>query len=208
MKSWRPRRPARTAASISIPGLSRGDWRLSPGLLVATTAAGDYGFLNLVQSAFDLTDRGVNGREAPGALDAFLFTERGVYRSGETVYVTALLRDAKGDAKTGLPLTLVAIRPDGVEYKRTTIADQGLGGRSFALPLLAGAQAGSWRIVAYVDPKGASVGETGFMLEDYIPERLDVKMKPAADILTPGEPVADRRSTRNSSMARPPRGST
>jgi alpha-2-macroglobulin len=171
------------------PGLSRGTGGVSPGLLVAATAAGDYGFLNLVQNAFDLTDRGVNGREAPGALDAFLFTERGVYRSGETVYVTALLRDAKGEAKTGLPLTLVAIRPDGVEYKRTTIADQGLGGRSLALPLLAGAQAGSWRIVAYVDPKGSSIGETGFMLEDYIPERLDVKLKPAAAILTPGEPV-------------------
>jgi alpha-2-macroglobulin len=171
------------------PGLSRGTGGASAGLLVATTAAGDYGFLNLVQNAFDLTDRGVSGRDAPKALDAFLFTERGVYRSGETVYVTALLRDAKGEAKPGLPLTLVALRPDGVEYKRTIVADQGLGGRSLALPLLAGAQAGSWRVVAYVDPKGPSVGETGFMIEDYIPERLDVKLKPAAEILTPGEPV-------------------
>jgi alpha-2-macroglobulin len=170
------------------PGLSRGAGGSTPGLLVATSGD-DYGFLNLVQNAFDLTDRGVTGRDAPNALDAFLFTERGVYRSGETVYVTALLRDAKGEAKPGLPLTLVALRPDGVEYKRTVVADQGLGGRSFALPLLAGAQAGSWKIVAYVDPKAPSVGETGFLLEDYIPERLDVKIKPAADILTPGEPV-------------------
>jgi hypothetical protein len=61
------------------------DRRLVAGLLVATTLADDYGFLNLVQNAFDLTDRGVGGRDAPGALDAFLFTERGVYRSGETV---------------------------------------------------------------------------------------------------------------------------
>jgi len=171
------------------PGLSRGTGGLSPGMLVATNAEGDYGFLNLVQAGFDLTDRGVDGRDAPKALDAFLYTERGVYRSGETVYATALLRDAKGEAKTGLPLTLVAVRPDGVEYKRTIVADQGLGGRSFALPLLAGAQAGSWKIVAYADPKEPSIGEVGFMLEDYIPERLDVKIKPVAQILTPGEPV-------------------
>jgi uncharacterized protein YfaS (alpha-2-macroglobulin family) len=170
------------------PGLSRGTGGSSPGLLVATMGD-DYGFLSLTQSAFDLTDRGVEGRDAPKALDAFLFTERGVYRSGETVYVTALLRDAKGEAKPGLPLTLVAMRPDGVEYKRTIVADQGLGGRSLALPLLAGAQPGSWKILAYVDPKGPSVGETGFLLEDYVPERLDVKLKPAAEILTPGEPV-------------------
>ena len=77
------------------PGLSRGAGGSAPGLLVATLGD-DYGFLNLTQSAFDLTDRGVSGREAPGALDAFLYTERGVYRSGETVFVTALLRDGKG----------------------------------------------------------------------------------------------------------------
>ena len=96
------------------PGLSRGVGGSALGLLVASLGD-DYGFLNLTQSPFDLTDRGVSGRDAPGALDAFLYTERGVYRSGETVFVTALLRDAKGIAKPGLPLTLVVKRPDGVE---------------------------------------------------------------------------------------------
>ena len=48
--------------------------------------------------AFDLTDRGVGGRPAPNGLDAFVYAERGVYRSGETVYLTALLRDAQGAA--------------------------------------------------------------------------------------------------------------
>src|SRR5271169_4512353 len=119
------------------PGLSRGVGGSALGLLVASLG-NDYGFLNLTQSPFDLTDRGVSGRDAPGALDAFLYTERGVYRSGETVFVTALLRDAKGIAKPGLPLTLVVKRPDGVEYKRASVADQGLGGRTLAVPLVAG----------------------------------------------------------------------
>ena len=79
------------------PGLSRGKGGSAPGLLVATLG-GDYNFLNLAQNAFDLTDRGVAGRDAPAGLDAFLYTERGVYRSGETVFATALLRDAKGVA--------------------------------------------------------------------------------------------------------------
>ncbi len=134
------------------PGLSRGTGGSAPGLLVATLGD-DYGFLNLGQPAFDLTDRGVSGRDAPSALDAFLYTERGVYRSGETVFVAALLRDAKGEAKTGLPLTLVVKRPDGVEYKRAIVADQGLGGRAVAVPLLSDAAAGKWSIDAYADPK-------------------------------------------------------
>ncbi len=110
------------------PGLSRGSGGLAPGLVVAEDGKGDYGFLNLQQSAFDLTDRGVKGRDVTQPLDAQVFTERGVYRSGETVYVTALLRDDKGIAKEGVPLTLIARRPDGVEYRRMLVADEGAGG--------------------------------------------------------------------------------
>ena len=170
------------------PGLSRGVGGSALGLLVASLGD-DYGFLNLTQSPFDLTDRGVSGRDAPGALDAFLYTERGVYRSGETVFVTALLRDAKGVAKPGLPLTLVVKRPDGVEYKRASVPDQGLGGRALAVALVADAAPGKWSIDAYADPKGPSLGHTEFLLEDYVPERLDFTLKSAKTVATPGEPI-------------------
>ena len=170
------------------PGLSRGKGGSAPGLLVATLGD-DYNFLNLAQNAFDLTDRGVGGRDAPAGLDAFLYTERGVYRSGETVFATALLRDAKGVAKAGLPLTLVVKRPDGVEYKRATLPDEGMGGRAFAVPLLAGSAPGKWTIEAYADPKGDPIGEVQFLLEDYIPERLDFTLHPAKAFIDPGEPV-------------------
>ncbi len=170
------------------PGLARGKGGSAPGLLVATLGD-DYGFLSLAQNAFDLTDRGVAGRDPPGALDAFLYTERGVYRSGETVFLTALLRDSKGVARTGLPLTLVVKRPDGIEYKRATLPDGGLGGRAYAIPLLSGSAAGKWSIEAYADPKGDSIGRVEFLLEDYIPERLDFTLRPAKQIIDPGEPV-------------------
>ncbi len=55
---------------------------------------GDFAFLDLAP-AFDLTDRGVEGRRAPDPIDAFLYTERGIYRPGETVHLVALLRDRK-----------------------------------------------------------------------------------------------------------------
>src|SRR5205814_4547418 len=96
--------------------------------------------------------------------------ERGVYRSNETVYLTALLRDGQGNAVLGGLLTLVIERPDGVEFRRAVLADQGAGGRSMTLPLNAAVPTGTWRVRAFTDPKGPSVGETTFMVEDYIPE--------------------------------------
>ncbi len=169
-------------------GLARGQGGNAPGLVTATLAE-DYGFLDLKQTAFDLSDRGVKGRVAPVGLDAYLYTERGVYRSGETVYLTSLLRDAKGAAVTGLPLTLVVKRPDGVEYRRRQVEDQGAGGRAHSIPLISGAATGTWRVQAYADPKGPAIGETSFLVEDYVPERLELTLAPKAPVLQAGQPA-------------------
>lgn len=174
--------------AIFDPGLARGEGGLAPGLVVATEGV-DYGFLDLGTAAFDLTDRGVKGRAVSGAVDAYLYTERGVYRTGETVALTALLRDAKGGVVPGVPLTVVVRRPDGVEYRRVLVEDQGLGGRALSIPILPGSLRGTWRIAAYTDPKGSSVGDASFLVEDYVPERLELTLTPKVEALRPGQPA-------------------
>ncbi|MDB5485377.1 MAG: alpha-2-macroglobulin-like, partial [Tardiphaga sp.] len=170
-------------------GLAKGDGGLSPALLTVTADQGDYAFLSLKSQAFDLSDRGVTGRPAPAGSDAFVYTERGVYRSGETVYLTALLRDGQGIAVSGAPLTLVVERPDGVEFRRAVLPDQGAGGRSLTVPLNAAVPTGTWRVRAFTDPKGKSVGETTFMVEDYVPERLEFDITSSAKDIKPQVPV-------------------
>jgi len=160
-------------------GLARGEGGAAPAAIVATEK-GDYAFLSLKSPAFDLSDRGVAGRAVPAGLDAFVYTERGVYRTGETVAITALMRDARGSAVLNTPLTLVISRPDGVEYRRALVADQGLGGRSLSLPIVASASTGTWRVAAYADPKRSPIGETTFMVEDYVPDRLELELSSAA----------------------------
>src|ERR1700743_2772131 len=135
-------------------GVARGEGGLSPAMLTVTTDKADYAFLSLKTSAFDLSDRGVSSRAVPAGADAFVYAERGVYRSNETVYLTALLRDGQGNAVIGGPLTLVIERPDGVEFRRAQLADQGAGGRSLAVPLNSAVPTGTWRARAYTDPKG------------------------------------------------------
>jgi uncharacterized protein YfaS (alpha-2-macroglobulin family) len=158
------------------PGLARGEGGLSPAMLTVTTDKTDYAFLSLKSNAFDLSDRGVSGRSVPAGADAFVYAERGVYRSSETVYLTALLRDGLGNAVTGGPLTLVIERPDGVEFRRAVLPDQGAGGRSLAVSLNSAVPTGTWRVRAFTDPKGTAVGETTFMVEDYIPERIEFEL--------------------------------
>jgi uncharacterized protein YfaS (alpha-2-macroglobulin family) len=174
--------------------LARGEGALAPAMLIASDTKGDYAFLSLKAPAFDLTDRGVSGRAVPAGLDAFVFTERGVYRSGETVQVTTLLRNGQGVAALDVPLTLVVERPDGVEYRRTVVPDQGVGGRALSVPLVSSAPTGTWRVRAFTDPKRPPVGEATFMVEDYVPDRLEFELASKAKGVsrtTPAEITVD-----------------
>ena len=170
-------------------GLARGEGGLSPALLSVSADKGDYAFLSLKSNAFDLSDRGVSGRAVPAGLDAFVYAERGVYRSGESVYLTALLRDGKGNAAVGSPLTIVVERPDGVEFRRSVVPDQGAGGRSLTLPLNSAVPTGTWRVRAFTDPKAPSVGETTFMVEDYVADRIEFTLFSKAKAISPEAPV-------------------
>ena len=160
--------------------LARGEGAMAPAMLIASDSGGDYAFLSLKGPAFDLTDRGVSGRPVPAGLDAFVYTERGVYRSGETVQVTTLLRDGQGIAALNVPLTLVIERPDGVEYRRAVVPDQGLGGRALSLALVSSAPTGTWRVRAFADPKRPPVGEATFLVEDYVPDRIEFDLSSKA----------------------------
>ena len=171
------------------PGMARGEGGQAPALLVATDAKGDYAFLNLKGPAFDLSDRGVTGRDTPAGLDAFVYTERGVYRTGETVHVTALARDEKGAAAQAVPLTMVVERPDGVEYRRAVVADQGLGGRNLDVPIATTASTGTWKVRVFSDPKRPSIGETSFLVEDYVPDRIEFELASKAASIAKAAPA-------------------
>ena len=166
-------------------GLLKGDGGQAPRLLTAT-GKGDYALLDIATAAFDLSDRGVKGRPAPGALDAYLYAERGVYRPGETVHLAGLVRTPAGLA-AAVPMTLIVSRPDGVEHRRFVLPDQGLGGRTRDVALSRSAMSGTWRAKLYADPKSAPLAETAFLVEDFVPERLAMTLEQSAKVVRAGE---------------------
>ena len=183
------RRTDAAGHALFEPGLARGEGGLSPALLVASDPRGDYAFLNLKAPAFDFSDRGVTGRTVPAGLDAFVYTERGVYRTGETVHVTALLRDRARRRRPRTCRSRLSIeRPDGVEYRRAVVADQGIGGRNLDVAIAPTASTGTWRVHAFSDPKRPAIGETTFMVEDYVPDRMEFDLASKATAVAKGKP--------------------
>ncbi|MFN7222566.1 MAG: alpha-2-macroglobulin family protein [Paracoccaceae bacterium] len=154
-------------------GLTRGTGGAAPALIVARDTNADVAFLSLTDPEFDLSDRGVEGRAPAPPVDVFLTTDRGAYRAGETLYATALVRDSAAQAVPGLPLTARLKRPDGVEYARALVEDSGAGGHVFALPIAGSAPRGVWRLELLADPEAAPLASKTFLVEDFLPERID-----------------------------------
>ncbi len=163
------------------PGLTRGTGASSPALLMAETTGErmgdnsihDVAFLPLTDPAFDLSDRGVEGRPPASPIDTFLTTDRGAYRAGDTVFATALTRDDQAAALRGLPVTAVLKRPDGVEYSRSQSQNSVAGGHVFALPLGDGVPRGAWRLDILSDLDAPPLASQTLLVEDFLPERID-----------------------------------
>lgn len=175
------------AARFAAP-LTRGRGGAAPHHVVARAEGGDLAFLDLTAAAFDLSDRGVDGRAHPGPLDAWAWTERGIYRPGETVNLLALLRTSGGEV-ADVPLTVRLRRPNGT-VAQETVPPRGPGGAiALALPLAPGAPLGGWTIELLADAGAAPIGRAGFRVEDFVPDRLAVEIAPPA-ALVPGTPLA------------------
>ena len=162
------------------PALLRGEGPMAPVALHASTAD-DLVSLDLEAAAFDLSDRGVDGRQHPGPLDAFLWLDRGIYRPGETVHAMALLRDVGGQPSE-LPLRLRLRRPNGQVAAETILRD----GAHWPVTLPSAAPVGVWRIEAFTDPAAPPVGEVALRVDAFVPERLAVEAGPAPGPLIPG----------------------
>lgn len=169
------------------PGLTRGEGGMVPAVLMARQGDEDFVFLDMTKAGFDLSDRGVEGRPAPGALDVYTWTERGIYRAGEVVHVAALARDGAANAVENLPLTFIFTRPDGVEARRVVSEGVDAGGHAVDLPLEPNAMRGTWTVAVHTDPREAAIASQMFLVEDFVPDRIEFDLTADKTEIAPGE---------------------
>jgi len=157
--------------------------------MITVEQAEDFAFLSLREAEFDLSDRGVEGRPAAPPIDLYLTTERGAYRAGETIHATALARDGQSRALSGLPLTAILTRADGVEYSRMVLEELGAGGFVWQMPLGPNVPRGTWRLAVHADPDAQPLTSQTLLVEDFLPERIDVDLSLPDGPLPANQPV-------------------
>ncbi|MBC7768263.1 MAG: alpha-2-macroglobulin family protein [Phycisphaerales bacterium] len=168
--------------------LVNGDGPARARYVMAYGAEGDFAALDLQRPGLDLSDRGVDGRFAPGDVDAYLYTERGIYRPGERVRLMGLIRDQVGRAISDRQSTLVVYRPNGTEWRRIRMTEaEDAGAIAKNIDLDRASPRGVWRAELIVDGQEQSVGNVSWSVEDFVPQRLRVQIAASEAVLRAGQ---------------------
>lgn len=171
----------------SFPGaVLDGSGNMAPKMLLAYAGGEDFAALDLARSPLDLTAYDVTGRQASGPIDAWLYTERGVYRPGETVNLTALIRDSESKAAFDRDGMLTVRQPDGTEWIERRVNPTDMAGALIeTIRIPRNAPRGRWTAELALDGLD-SVGSVRFAVEDFIPEQLRLDLRADDAPLRPG----------------------
>lgn len=167
----------------------RGPGGNAPRALLAYGEAGDFAVLDLGAPTLDLSDRPIAGRTPPAAVEAYLYSERGIYRPGESVHLVGLLRDRDLKAESGLPVTFKLWRPDGVQFRSQVAQDAGGGAHSWTIDLPGTARTGLWEATAHLGPKGPAIGRVSFEVEDFVPPQIEFDLETKDSMAQFGQPI-------------------
>jgi len=140
------------------------------------------------QPELDLSEFAVAGRPH-SALDAFVWSGRDLYRPGETLQMSALLRDFDGRSPANSPPIFARLRqPDDRALAAQALEPSPLGYYSLSRPIAEDAATGRWTLELLLDPaKGSPIGSFKFRVEEFLPERLKLTLDAKPAQLAPGQ---------------------
>ncbi len=148
----------------------------------------DFSFLDLRTqtegfSGFDVS--GVRSPQDASLLQAYLYSERGVYRPGDMLHLVGVVRDQEGALPNKSNLTLLLKDPTGSErYKeRYAVDSSGIVTLDYAIP--ADAKTGKWQ--AQLIWGNSNIGTLNYQVEEFIPNKIKVEISPQTPHAIPGQ---------------------
>jgi hypothetical protein len=151
---------------------------------------GDLSYLDLLRTAVHPDDTPDGAAYlAAGAVEAAVFTDRGVYRPGERVFLQALVRDAKLNAPEPFPVLFRVRKPDGRVFKDFPVTLDRLGSAQVEGTLPEYLPTGRYELELVLPGTFTVLGSTAVALEDFVPPQIRVTLEPPAERQAAGQPL-------------------
>ncbi|NOT55978.1 MAG: alpha-2-macroglobulin family protein [Deltaproteobacteria bacterium] len=171
-----------------INGLAQILEKQQPYMIVVEKEA-DFSFLLFNLAEIDTAGFEVGGAElSKDGYTAYLYGERDIYRPGETVKGVAVVRDRSLQAPPAMPLLLRHRDPEGNERGTTKLDMTERGSAAFTLPVPAYARTGHHSLELLVGEE--VIGQYGFQVEEFIPDRIKVEIAPTQEFAGIGKDLA------------------
>jgi uncharacterized protein YfaS (alpha-2-macroglobulin family) len=158
-----------------------------PEQVLVASAGREIAVLSLRQPALDLAEFPVAGRPW-SQLDAYIWSGRDLYRPGEALGASILLRDDDGQLPAEPPPVFAVLRlPDGRSLAPRVLEPAELGSYRLDYPIAEDAPTGRWQLLVNADPRGErTLGRFEFRVEEFLPERLKLALDAPEAPLQPG----------------------
>ena len=135
-------------------------------------------------SRFDVG--GERNAQSEGQLSAYLFSDRGIYRPGDTFHVGLIVRAASWTRSVvGIPLQAEIVDPRGMTVKQLPMSMDASGFGELEYGPAETAPTGTWTVNLYIvkDGKaGAQIGSTTVQVKEFLPDRMKVEAKLAGQV--------------------------
>jgi uncharacterized protein YfaS (alpha-2-macroglobulin family) len=157
-----------------------------PAMVIAKTAD-DFTYLPFSTTRVNLSRFEVGGKHSNNTgLDAFVYAERDIYRPGEKLNFSVILRDRNWKSPGGIPVKLKLLLPNGKELRslRKTLNEQGATDGS--IDIAEAAITGSYSLEVY-SSNDVLLATKNFMIEEFVPDRIKVSAKLDRPFLRPSE---------------------
>jgi uncharacterized protein YfaS (alpha-2-macroglobulin family) len=163
------------ADGVAAIPCNAGDKNARP-FLVTAQLADDLSYLRLDQHELqgDLTESTRDYRTT-GA-EAFLFTDRGIFRPGETLHARTMIRNPDFTAPAAFPVVFQIIKPDGRMFKEITAMPNEFGAADVETIMPDYLPTGRYTLRLRVPQAKEDMGSTTFLLEDFVPPQIRVSV--------------------------------
>jgi alpha-2-macroglobulin len=149
----------------------------------------DLSFLQPDERPWALEGVDRSGRPIPTSYDAMLYTDRGVYRPGESIHITGIIRDAAGATPPSFPLSISVHRPDGKEVAQLPVKPEAQGIFHVDYPTLEQARTGPYNFRLSLPGSQDALGQAEALVEEYVPQRMEVKADASKPRFGPNDDV-------------------
>jgi alpha-2-macroglobulin len=160
-----------------------------PAMIIAKTDE-DFNYLPFKSTSVNTSRFDVGGKRIRSSgLDAFIYAERDIYRPGEKINYSVILRDKDWKSPGDIPVKLRMLMPNGKELKNFRKALNEQGSLEGSMDISRSALTGTYSLEVY-SANDVLLGTQSFVVEEFVPDRIKVTTKLNKPSYTPGDSVA------------------